>query len=231
MKPTGRRVLIAHEGMTYDSLREGFRWEIPERFNLGVACADQQNPAATALVAVRRSGATVRHTFGELADRSSRLAGGLARQGIESGDRVAIIAPQSVEVGLSHLALWKLGAVSLHLASLFGPDAISYRLEDSGAKAAIVHPANRAKLDEAAPQLPVIEMGPEFDALCSGPGLERPFETGAEDSAYLIYTSGTTGPPKGALHAHRSLFGHLPGFESYYEFAPQPDDIIWTPAD
>ena len=37
--------------------------------------------------------------------------------------------------------------------------------------------------------------------------------------------------PKGALHAHRSLFGHLPGFESYYEFAPQPDDIIWTPAD
>ncbi len=94
---------------------------------------------------------------------------------------MAIIVRQSVEVGLSHLALWKLGAVSLPLASLFGPDAISYRLEDSGAKAAIVHPANRAKLDEAAPYLPVIEMGPEFDALCSGPGLERPFETGAED--------------------------------------------------
>ncbi len=85
MNPTGRRVLIAHEGMTHDSLREGFRWEIPERFNLGAACADQQNPAATALVAERR-------------------------QGIESGDRVAIIVPQSVEVGLSHLALWKLGA-------------------------------------------------------------------------------------------------------------------------
>ena len=61
--------------------------------------------------------------------------------------------------------------------------------------------------------------------------MERPLETGAEAPAYLIYTSGATGPPKGALHAHRSLFGHLPGFESYYEFAPRPDDIIWTPAD
>ena len=56
--------------------------------------------------------------------------------------------------------------------------------------------------------------------------MERPLETGAEDPAYLIYTSGATGPPKGALHPHRSLFGHLPGFESYYEFAPRPDDII-----
>ncbi len=55
--------------------------------------------------------------------------------------------------------------------------------------------------------------------------------TAAEDPAYLIYTSGTTGPPKGALHAHRSLFGHLPGFELYYEFFPQENDVHWTPAD
>ena len=56
-------------------------------------------------------------------------------------------------------------------------------------------------------------------------------DTAAEDPALLVYTSGTTGPPKGALHAHRSLFGHLPGFESYYEFAPRRGDLIWTPAD
>lgn len=226
-----RRVLVPHEGMTYESLVASFRWEIPGRFNLGVACADQQDPDALALVAERRSGRVSRHTFGELAERSDRLAGGLARQGVNPGDRVAIVAPQSVEVGLAHLALWKLGAVSLPLASLFGPDAISYRLSDSGAKAAIVHPANRAKVEEAAPQMPVIETGTEFDALCSGPGLDVALDTAAEDPAYLIYTSGTTGPPKGALHAHRSLFGHLPAFECYYEFAPRPGDLIWTPAD
>ncbi|NIR38442.1 MAG: AMP-binding protein, partial [Actinobacteria bacterium] len=49
--------------------------------------------------------------------------------------------------------------------------------------------------------------------------------------SYLIYTSGTTGPPKGALHAHRSVFGRLPAFELYYELFPQPGDRIWTPAD
>lgn len=224
-------MLVPHRGMTYESLRERFRWRIPGRFNLGEACADQQDPAITALVVAHRSGAVSRYTFGELTELSSRLAGGLARLGIRPGDRVAIIAPQSLEVGLAHLALWKMGALSLPLATLFGPDAIAYRLSDSGAKAAIVHPDSRAKLEEAAPHLPTIATGPEFDALCSGPPMEAPWDTGAEDPAYLIYTSGTTGPPKGALHAHRSLFGHLTGFECYYEFPPEPDDVMWTPAD
>jgi acetyl-CoA synthetase len=47
----------------------------------------------------------------------------------------------------------------------------------------------------------------------------------------IIYTSGTTGPPKGALHAHRVLLGHLPGVELPHEFFPQPGDLFWTPAD
>ena len=223
-------MLSPHQAMTYESLVDGFRWQIPERFNLAVACADQQEPTATALVVAHRSGAVSRYTFGEMTDLSSRLAGALAGMGVEPGDRVAIVAPQSLEVGLAHLALWRMGALSLPLATLFGPDAISYRLSDSGAKAAIAHPDSRAKLEEAAPHLPVIETGPEFDELCSGPAM-APADTDGEDPAYLIYTSGTTGPPKGALHAHRSLFGHLTGFECYYEFPPRPDDVMWTPAD
>ena len=47
----------------------------------------------------------------------------------------------------------------------------------------------------------------------------------------MIYTSGTTGPPKGALHAHRVLLGHLPGVQMPHEFLPQPGDRLWTPAD
>jgi len=47
----------------------------------------------------------------------------------------------------------------------------------------------------------------------------------------MVYTSGTTGPPKGALHAHRVLLGHLPGIEFPHEFLPQPQDRFWTPAD
>ncbi len=238
--------------MDYVGLRQSFAWKVPQRFNLGRVCADDHPAAKVGLVRIDRSGRRHDHTFGELADLSARLAGSLAARGVRRGDRVAIVAPQSLETGLAHLAVWKLGAVSLPLASLFGPDALAYRLEDSGTRLAIVSPDNVDKVREAVPGLELVVTGPtgDFDRMLSGPAVE-PVDTAAEDPAFLIYTSGTTGPPKGALHAHRSLIGHLPGFECYYEFAdhapegrydrailphtglpaPAKGDLIWTPAD
>jgi acetyl-CoA synthetase len=55
--------------------------------------------------------------------------------------------------------------------------------------------------------------------------------TRADDPALIIYTSGTTGKPKGALHAHRALLGHLPGVEMSHDFLPHAGDLMWTPAD
>ncbi|MCH9020320.1 MAG: AMP-binding protein, partial [Proteobacteria bacterium] len=59
----------------------------------------------------------------------------------------------------------------------------------------------------------------------------EPVDTAADDPALISYTSGTTGPPKGALHAHRSILGHLPGVQFPHNFLPQPGDLMWTPAD
>ena len=56
-------------------------------------------------------------------------------------------------------------------------------------------------------------------------------DTSADDPAIIIYTSGTTGNPKGALHAHRVLLGHLPNVEMVHDFMPKPGDVMWTPAD
>jgi acetyl-CoA synthetase len=58
-----------------------------------------------------------------------------------------------------------------------------------------------------------------------------PVMTHGDDPALIIYTSGTTGPPKGALHAHRVVLGHLPGVEFPHDFFPQEGDRFWTPAD
>jgi acetyl-CoA synthetase len=71
-----------------------------------------------------------------------------------------------------------------------------------------------------------------YDEILAGASADfEPVTTDAEDPAFLIYTSGTTGDPKGALHAHRIVFGHIPAFEALYEFYPQPGDVLWSPAD
>jgi acetyl-CoA synthetase len=59
----------------------------------------------------------------------------------------------------------------------------------------------------------------------------EPVATAAGEPALLIYTSGTTANPKGALHAHRVLLGHLPGVELAHDFFPHSGDFYWTPAD
>ncbi len=61
-------------------------------------------------------------TFAEMRERSNRLANALRRAGIGRGDRVAILLPQSRDVAVAHVAIYKLGAVALPLAVLFGID-------------------------------------------------------------------------------------------------------------
>lgn len=231
MSKSAARTLPLHEGMTYASLRRAFTWGFPKRFNMGTACSTAQPPDANALRVVDSTGARDVYSFRAIDDLSHRLAGALEEFGIAAGDRVGIVLPQSLETALTHLAVWKLGAISLPLASLFGPDALEYRLSDSSTSLVVTNHANRGKLQEAAPGTRLVVVEDEFDGLLSHDRLHVAADTFAEDPAYLIYTSGTTGPPKGALHAHRSLFGHLPGFESYYDLAPKPGDLIWTPAD
>lgn len=218
-----------------------FRWQIPQRFNIATACCDGHPPGDPALIMIDAKGDSRTATFGDLAVMSNRFANGLAGLGVERGDRVAIVVPQSLETGIAHLGTYKLGAVALPLAALFGPDALAFRLGDSDAKVVITTPENLDKAVEAVgiadtgAQIIVTGTGAsgfvEFDDLLRASPLLTPASTASEDPAFLIYTSGTTGQPKGALHAHRSLIGHLPGFEMYYESYPRPNDVHWTPAD
>jgi acetyl-CoA synthetase len=227
--------------------------DVPKQFNLGVACADRHDPGDRALTVVARDRSSTDYTFGELTEQANRLANALGELGIGRGDIVAVVNPQSFETGVSYIGLFRMGALALPLSSLFGPDALRFRLLDAGAKAVIVSAANAPKVREALADtdsagVPLLIIGGEpapGAGQTSGAGLERsfadalaeasteftPVRTDAEDPAFLIYTSGTTGNPKGALHAHRIVFGHIPAFEAVYEFYPQPGDVLWSPAD
>ena len=228
----------------YERLRAAFRWQIPARYNIGIDACDKwaaHEPDRTALLVKRERGLeTV--TYGRLRVDSNRLANVLAAHGIKSGDRVAIILPQTPETAIAHLAIYKLGGIALPLAALFGVDALSYRLSNSGARAVITNAAGLAKLSEIRKGLPDLKLvlsidGPGDGAAGFSETLARasdaftPLDTSADDPALMVYTSGTTGPPKGALHGHRVLLGHFPGVQYHHEFLPKPGDRLWTPAD
>ncbi|MEE9267608.1 MAG: AMP-binding protein, partial [Gammaproteobacteria bacterium] len=237
--------LFENKNQSFEQLRRDFRWRVPEHYNIGVDVCDKHTDRLhlPALLLDNADGRSYSVTFGELKKRSDRFANALRGLGVGRGDRVAIILPQREETVIAHIAVYKLGAVALPLSVLFGPDALEYRLSDSGAKVAISVSSHTDMLNEIRPRLPALETivvcdpdpgaaGQSFQALL-GSASERfqPVQTRSDEAAMLIYTSGTTGPPKGALNGHRCLLGNLPGFELSQNFYPREQDLMWTPAD
>src|SRR5450755_917007 len=229
----------------YDDIYRQFRWQVPARYNIGVDVCDrwaQAEPDRLAILHVRPDGSEDAVSYGALRETSNRLANVLRAHGVARGDRVGILLPQAPEVAAAHIAIYKLGAVALPIAVLFGPDALSYRLQNSGATALITNAQGVARIAEIRKDLPDLKLVLSLDGACDGAldfgaTLVRassdftPVDTSPDDPAMMVYTSGTTGQPKGALHGHRVLLGHLPGVETHHDFFPQPGDRIWTPAD
>jgi len=232
----------------YETLRRDFRWNIPARYNMGVDCCDRHadGQGRPALIVEDESGAVRRYSFDCIRELSNRFANVLAADGLQAGDRLAILLPQAVETGVVHVAAWKSGLISIPLFTLFGQDALEYRLADSGARALVTDRAGAAKIMGLRERLPaltqvyVVDGAPDgapdgaqdfHAALGRAPADFVPLDTAADDPAVIIYTSGTTGNPKGALHGHRVLLGHLPVVELSHDFFPQPGDLFWTPAD
>ena len=232
-------------GDTYESLCARFRWRIPEFYNIGVDVCDRwakAKPDRVAITVVDERGQARDVAFGELRRRSNQLANALAAHGVVRGERVAILLPQAAETALGHIAVYKLGAIAIPLFVLFGAEALAFRLRDSGACTVITDAEGAAKIARLRADLPALRLvlsvdgesdgAADFHAVAAAHAEEfAPALTRAEDPALIIYTSGTTGQPKGALHAHRVLLGHLPGVEMSHDLLPRPGDRIWTPAD
>lgn len=162
-------------------------------------------------------------TYGELAEMTNALARALAAR-VVPGDRVGVLLSQSPWCAAAHLAIWKIGAISVPLFKLFKHDALASRLTDSGAQILLTDAEGVDMVGDMAEPWRVHQVGLPRDPVPF-------FEAGPDTPAVLIYTSGTTGKPKGALHGHRVLDGHIPGVALSHDELGQKGDVLWTPAD
>ncbi len=229
----------------YDELVKSFSWDIPEYFNIGYEVCDrwaESQPDRTAIIDVSNPSQPQEYSYGQLQKLSNQLANALIGLGVKKGYRTAVLLPQTVETALSHIATFKLGGISIPLFTLFGIDALQYRIENAGIKVIVTNTIGADKLNSIRSHIPSLEHILVIDGDNKNTSnfyqlIESESEnfgvlnTRSEDPALITYTSGTTGQPKGALHAQRSLLGHLPGVEMSHYYFPEPGDIIWTPAD
>ena len=229
----------------YDAAYAAFKWDIPEFYNIGVDICDKWadlSPDRTAIIQEDQLGRIFKIDFCTLKRKSDNLAHNLQDLGLKSGDRVAVLLPQCIETAIAHIAIFKAGAISVPLSLLFGEEALQYRLEDAGVSFVITNTDGQRLIKNMRNQCESIRhiislQNPisndlDFEHLCNrSDELFTATKTRPDDPALIIYTSGTTGPPKGALHAHRVLCGHLPGVVMPHEGLPQKDDLFWTPAD
>ncbi len=229
----------------YREVYDGFKWQVPARFNMAAACCGQhaRDRSRVALYWEDEGGATAVRSFWDLQQEANRLSNALLGLGIKRGERIAVILPQRIETAIAHLACYQMGAVAMPLSVLFGPEALEYRLQDSEAVAALVDPASLPNLAQIHDKLPMLKsvigvagaseswVRPWETLLENASSSFSPVDTAADEPALLIYTSGTTGPPKGALMPQRVLLGNIPGFVHSHDLFPRGGDFFWSPAD
>ena len=250
----GGQAIASHD--LHAALHAGFEWQVDEFFNIAeVCCGRWARTAATAdsdAIRVHRLAGEgpAAYSFAQLQDAANRLSQALMALGVARGDRVAMVMPQRFEAAVAYMAIFQMGAVAMPLSMLFGPEALEYRLRDSGAVLAICDESSMASVCAvrgACPALSTVmaaglaqgQGDADYDSsLAAQNGSFVSVKTRAEEAAILIYTSGTTGPPKGALLPHRALLGNLPGFvcsQNWFGFDGgtnrHSDAVFWSPAD
>jgi len=198
---------------------EGFRWPALDRFNWALDWFDviADGNGRTALHIVEEYGAEVRLSYHELAERSNRVAVYLRRNGVERGQRVLMMLPNSVHIWEVMLAAMKLGAVVIPATSLLTPEDIQDRMARGEVKHVVTDPDGAEKMRGLPGDWSRIVVGEQV------PGW-HPFHQAYEESSHFIphgethindpvllyFTSGTTARPKLVLHTQRSYpVGHL----------------------
>ena len=220
-------------------------WEIPENFNIGVACTDKhlgtEKASHPAVIVEDDKLGTCQITYSELSEQTNRFAQILVDLGLDEKERILIRLPNSLNYPIAFFGAMKRGAIAVPTSTLLSGKEVAYLAQDSGAKVLVI---DAAMWPEIGPELSStsiehvlvsgdmnsceakgdIQLHSLSALLADTNAIEQIHQARAEDAAYLVYTSGTTGFPKGVLHAHRALLGRMPASEYWFDF--QGEDRI-----
>jgi acyl-coenzyme A synthetase/AMP-(fatty) acid ligase len=226
-------------------------WQIPEYFNIGVACSDKHlgtvQANEIAMIVEDDALGTSTITFAELALKTNLFAQVLRDLGVKVGDRVLIRLPNSLDYPIAFLGAMKMGAISVPTSTLLTAEEVAYLAKDSGAAVLVTDAtawsAMQSQLEGALGNTPNLKhvlltqltqtIAPsklevyDLELTMASVGMVDAMpDTKAEAPAYLVYTSGTTGYPKGVLHAHRALLGRQPAAQYWFNYSEQVQDRI-----
>jgi acyl-coenzyme A synthetase/AMP-(fatty) acid ligase len=183
------------------------------------------DPSRLALVALGADGTRSEISFGEVADRSARLAGALAAGGVGRGDVVMTVVGNRPEWAYAMLACWRLGAVAQPCTEQLRPADLSARM-DALEPRAVVADTRDAELVAAAGFDGALLTVPD-EGLFSGPPAPLR-ECSPDDPALIVFTSGSAGKPKPVRHGHRYLHGQSVQAEHWY--GARPGELCWCTA-
>ena len=176
------------------------------------------SPDKSALITAART-----LTWRELDDAVDRLAGGLRADGLQPGDRVGLLLPNSVEFVLTYFAVLRAGLVAMPLNVSYTAAEVDFQLADSQASLVV---SDEALAGTAASAARVLVVGsPDWDRLCAD-APHGDASGGDEDLAVLLYTSGTTGRPKGAMLSHRALLANVDQLGRIEPPVVATDDVV-----
>lgn len=226
-------------------------WNIPEYFNIGVACSDKHlgMPQADNIAMIVEDDAlgTAQITFAELARKTDQFAQVLRNLHVKVGDRVLIRLPNSLDYPIAFLGAMKMGAISVPTSTLLTAEEVAYLAKDSGATVLVTDAAAWAGMEEQLvndlknmPNLSHVLLSQTTNTQPHGclnvlslanslqvtHKCDAAYKSKAGEPAYLVYTSGTTGFPKGVLHAHRALLGRQPAAQYWFNYSENTNDRI-----
>ena len=185
----------------------------------------ERDPDKTAIIDATDLGNIKHYTYADLSRAADTLAHHLKGLGIVSGDRIGVLRSQDLWTAAAHIAIWKLGAISIPLFKLFGPEALSSRLLDAGAKCVIVDHEGHSGVEcterDAGPARGVDVIRSTIHLYKHNLGNTRRFDL------YLWH--------HGKIQRCASRTSRFDGSRAWVEvshdFLGQNGDVIWTPAD